>query len=930
MPLTRIFLDIHRPALGEAVAYLRQRYGRAAAFDLSQVIVVVPGSRAGRRLLELLVDAAERERLALAPPAIVTLSALPERLYQPQRPFATPLTQQLAWARALRETPSVVLRSLLPRPPESPDDPAWLEWGEMLRREHSELAADALDFAHVQQELPVQAGAAEAARWRALADIQQRYLALLDSLELWDLQTARLIAVQRREFQTTLDLVLLGVVDLNRTQRAMLDQVADRVTALVPAAPDWADRFDLHGCLRAEVWNDPARAPLTLSDEQLRHVDGPGEQAEEVVRCLAEWGGRYQADEITIGFPDETLVPQVERQLRQCGLPARWGPGRPLEGTRPFRLLTTLADWLEQDGYAAWAALLRHPDVAQWLSRQGHRDDWLLDLDRFYNEHLPQRLDVELLQAAAAPRSLLEVQAAVNRWLDKLRGPARSLAEWSAPLYQAITEIYATELDLGTPDDATVWRACEQIRETLTACEHIPEALRPRVTAAAAVRLIVQQSAGAMLPAPSDVAAIELLGWLELPLDDAPALIVTSCNDGHVPRAVNADPFLPNSLRVMLGLDDNARRFARDAYAASVLHASRRELVWLIARRDAQGNPAVPSRLLFSTDPATVARRALRLFAPPPPVLSRGALPGEFRPRRATSTFAPPPPEAILERFPDCLREPLQLSVSDFKTYLACPYRFLLAKATRCEVVTDEARELDGGLFGSLAHDVLSQFGESELRHSTDAAAIREFLRQQLQHRVERQFGQHPRPAVQVQAEQLRLRLAAFADIQAERAAAGWQIALVEHGREQQQVRLTVDGQPFDLVGRIDRIDRHTVRGHYAIFDYKTSDHGDGPRETHVDKSGRWTDLQLPLYRYLAQSPEICGPWELGYIVLPKDVAHVACVPADWSDEELAEADAAAWEVVRRIRQRDFAMSPEFRSGRYDDYARICLASVLK
>src|SRR5205809_895758 len=96
----RIFLDWQRPALVAAVEWLRRTYGPAspatkkpakkastaqrqfsfdelaaptpgAAWDLSGVIVVVPGKRAGRRLLELLVFAAGDHHLHFTPPEIV-------------------------------------------------------------------------------------------------------------------------------------------------------------------------------------------------------------------------------------------------------------------------------------------------------------------------------------------------------------------------------------------------------------------------------------------------------------------------------------------------------------------------------------------------------------------------------------------------------------------------------------------------------------------------------------------------------------------------------------------------------------------------------------------------------------------------------------------------------------------------------------------
>src|SRR4051812_4367742 len=125
----RVFLDWRRPALLAAVEYLRRTYGPSepksaakrknaaqwllgfeesspgvsgSAWDLSRLIVVVPGKRAGRRLLELLCFEARDHKLPFTPPTIITEGRLPEMLYAPKRPFADSLTQDLAWSQALR------------------------------------------------------------------------------------------------------------------------------------------------------------------------------------------------------------------------------------------------------------------------------------------------------------------------------------------------------------------------------------------------------------------------------------------------------------------------------------------------------------------------------------------------------------------------------------------------------------------------------------------------------------------------------------------------------------------------------------------------------------------------------------------------------------------------------------------------------------
>lgn len=943
MPIQIEWLDAARPALPEAAAYLCQRFATADTLDLSQVLAVVPGGRAGRRLLELLVDEAARRQLTLTPPEVTTIGALPERLYTPKKPFASPLAQQLAWAKTLQQIDALKLRPLLPRPPESPDDPAWLDWGGLLSKEHTELAADALDF---EQAAPVVAkfgGPAEAERWQTLAEVQRRYLRLLDELELWDRQSARLYALQHREYATTRPLVLVGVVDLNATQRGMLDQVAEYVTALVPAAADWRERFDGHGCLKVECWSGPALS-LAIRDEQLTQVEGPEAQAEEVVRRIAAWNGRYRADEITIGFPDEQLAPQVERQLRQCQLPARWGPGKSVAHTGPYRLLTAIAEWLERRAYPEWAKLVRHPDVTAYLERLGTPGDLLPVIDEYYAEHLPHDLSPETRDGKPtwlgdSPRNidLQRLYDDVWSWLGPLataQGGAdpRPLDAWSPVLQGVVRKVYEhREFQLGDPADAETWQACQTLRGAFEEFEAVPETLRPSTGPAAAIRLALELVRGDSIPARADAKAIELVGWLELPLDDAPGLIVTSFNDGFVPKSVNADPFLPNSVRTHLKIDDNARRFARDAYAASLLLASRPAAQWIVARRDANGDPLPPSRLLFATDPETIARRAVRLFDAPAADATRAPLPSGLTSSRARLAFEIVPPEQILEEMSsDVFAEPLRLSVSDFKSYLSCPYRFLLRKAARCEIMTDDLREMDGAHFGSLAHDVLSAFGKSPVREAREATPIREFLTTHLYRRLHGQFGKNPRPAVLVQAEQLRMRLDAFAELQAQRTAEGWAIAFVEEARQQQQVEIDVDGKPFVLVGRIDRVDLHSRSGKYGVFDYKTSDKGAGPQATHRKRDGQWIDLQLPLYRHLLRSLGVTTAPALGYIVLPKDVAKVKFDEATWDEAALAAADAAAWEVVRRIRAREFTPSADFKSGAFDDFARLCLAGVLR
>ena len=109
----------------------------------------------------------ERQR-AYFPPVVTTVGQLPELLYRRRLPFASNLTQQLAWTASLRNASPTVLLQFLRDVPPANDEARWCELGAVLWRQHRELAADGLDFAQVAtagRELPE---FAESDRWRAL------------------------------------------------------------------------------------------------------------------------------------------------------------------------------------------------------------------------------------------------------------------------------------------------------------------------------------------------------------------------------------------------------------------------------------------------------------------------------------------------------------------------------------------------------------------------------------------------------------------------------------------------------------------------------------------------------------------------------------------------------------------------------------------
>ena len=924
MPVRRLFNDWVRPALVSAADYLATEYRFVNVIDLSGAVVVLPNAEAARRLIELLVTAARERGCRLVPPRrALTIGELPEMLYINQRPFAGPLVQRLAWRRPFSQLPQQWQKLLVPQPPADDDLFAWLALGQLFADVHAELAGDRLTCADV-----VEVGAdlfarRELDRWQALTELEERYLAALDATGTWDKQTARLIALEQHECKADFDIVLVGTVDLARTQRAMIEAVADRVTSLVFAPRRFADRFDELGCLIPEKWSD---AELDVPAEVVEVAAGPGDQADAVVRWLAQLEGRYAADEIAVGLPDASLAPYLLQRLTEADVAARRVVGREVAATPPGRLLQAIAQLLETERFADFAALLRHPDMERWLGRAIDRtpatderaaDDLLTAADRYYSQHLPSELATEWFHTRDGA-TVERAYRAVARLLEPLRASARLPAAWGEPILVILREIYGDrDVDRSDAADHELEVACEAIVNAVGELDlGGSTSLADKVNGAAALRLVLEGLATALPPAPSEP-AIRLTGWLELPLDDAPVAVVTSFNEGLVPQARNGDVFLPNELRRRLGVVDNLRRYARDAYALSLLAASRERLRIIVGRRTADGDPLFPSRLLFAGPAAELAPRVRAWFRPPAQVAS-APVAHRLRPGRSIPAFAVPKPEP--------LAEPIAvLRVTEFRDYLECPYRYYLRRQLKLERLEDSGDELAAPEFGSLLHDVLAEWGASDARDLTSADDLEAEFHRLVDVIVERTYGGASMPAVRLQIEQLRLRLAALARWQGSWRQQGWRVEHTELEFKAGDVDFVVDGQPLALVGRVDRIDRHERDGTWVMFDYKTGDQATPPDKAHRGATGiDWLDLQLPLYRLLARSLGIEGEIRLGYIVLPKDLDATGERMAEWSGDELAAAEATAADVVRNIRAERFwpptTPAPAWR----DDLAAIC------
>ena len=909
----RRFLDWNQPLLPQAVEGLAAGWDGAGPLNLADALVLVPTQQAGRRLREALAAYASIRGQAVFPPRVLTLEAYVAEAVT-ANDLATRLESQLAWVQVLRAADLEEFRAVFPiDPPER--NFAWaLRLATDFGRLQDALAEIGLGFADV----PVRVGRqfTEYERWRQLAELERRQTAVLAKSGLRDATAGRLSGLVSDPVPGGIArIIVLATPDPRPVALTLLANHSAHVPveAWVFAPEDEVAAFDDWGRPVPAEWTQRRLLTENFKDHVALCAD-PEAQAERAATMAAA----YADDDglLAVGVLDPDIMPLLETALRERGLSAYNPAGQPRRGDRLYQLLTALANLVADDSFANVCALARHPDVLHALEAKSGSHftaaGFLIALDQLQARHLPADLG-----------------AALRYWRggDELR----RIAAWRTQIKRdgfpeniagVLAEIFAGRtFDPRQPGEAALAEAAGVWTDTVG--EVVRAGRRfPRLTAAEAWESALRLYAASMDFPDKPAGALELQGWLELVWEDAPHLVVAGLNDGLVPAAISGDPFMPESLRELLGLKTNAMRLATDAYYLHALTVSRARtgrLDILLGRVSASGEPLQPSRLLLRCADADLPERVNWLFRELPAAAANLAWTRAWRLR------------------PRQVDVPTRLAVTALRAWLDCPFRFYLSRGLKMEPVEPAKTELDALDFGTLCHAALEAMGnDPDLRDCTDAGKLRDFLLAALDSAAERQFGRELSLPLLLQMESARQRLGFAAELQATTRAEGWLIERVEW-------KFELPLGAFTLAGKIDRIDRHETTGEIRVLDYKTSDRPVNPVEAHLrgprrDEAPRewmltdgvkprvWCDLQLPVYERVAAGLFPGARLTCGYFNLPKAVTETNI--ALWEDYT-PEVAASAWRCVEgvtaAIARREF-WPPRELSGRdaeYDDFAPL-------
>jgi ATP-dependent helicase/nuclease subunit B len=884
-------------ALAELV--LAELPARAGIADGSGVLVVVPAARA-RRSFERHLSGLARERgLAAIAPVTLTPGELASRFVVPRAPRLGALGIRASWRAALRACPgaSVLFPHLAPG--EEPDDAAAEALAARVMALHRDASSAGLTLAEVGGRVGAQDSAR--ARWDALAALEAARARIRGDAGVADPASEACAAARAGDVRPgSIERAFVLMADPEPLHRALLGALESkgvRVTVTVHAAGDAIPApLDDLGFPDHAAWS---RVRVDAGQDRIAPAGAPADQAAAVMDWLGSLPAPRRSCDLGIAVPDPQVAAEVASLLPAWGVRVTPPPGRTAAESSVGLLVSALAGWVGSRSCEALKELAGHPDVARLLERDGLRDAPVSVADFAASSgarSVPHRVDHPAMARVAG------IVASIDRLLGALAG--------STDAREAASGLRAVLDALVRPGSPASLEAARAVRDAIDELESLPEAIAGGVDAAAAMRLVHARIASQSLPADGPADGIELLGWLDAGIDDAPCLAITGMNEGIVPEGLVVDPWLPDSAREPLGMACARRRQARDAWIMHGLLSRKRSVLLVTGRTSAEGEPLRPSRLVLGVRGQALAERVAWLVDPRTP-----------RASAARRSAAAPTHGAFVPRpVPEGASPITTISVTSFRDWLQSPTLFRLRRdpRTRLDNAREQGGEMDAMGFGSFVHRALELWGaEAALRTEageppeTDERALADALMAHFDAAREERFVPALRGSFEVQLAIARERVRAFARAQARWASQGWRVRHVEltFGTHEGSVPApAVGATSIRLTGRIDRVDVHPDAGHAAL-DYKTSPEPTDPGPQHRNSNGRWLDLQLPLYRVLLRSVGIdVPPHRLGYVSLPSNPSLTGFrLASSWDEAFAAAAEEEAERIARLVEAGDFA-----------------------
>lgn len=950
--MTRIFLGTDMPLLNAVVQHLFRILGAQEILDWSRFCLIVPTRHSGRRLREALAVEASRSHRAIIPPTIHTPESFLNALVTSAHPIASEGEHLWAMTSALLSVRRDALEHLIPNLPDATNFTWMMAIARSLCSLRSSLSDNGLTIRRVLTLPGLELE--ESDRWQCLALIEQLCLDILHRAQRSDPYAA--LADLHSDGQSGSlhfdRLILAALPIITPSLRRQMNSLAPSIAceAWIYSHPDGESDFDDLGAPIPDRW---LYRPLPAQGEPFQVVRCL--DTDSMIAQLESWlktVGKAR-ESIAIGLIDPSLAAAMESRLTASGIPLFNPGGKLFRYTEIFHTLHCWRAYLDQPGLTSIIDLARIGMLSSVAAPHLPQSVLLAAMDHLRIEYLVESLqDIDLwISRLVIHPSVLKSLGLENRSLSPMQIRNDLLAffewaqawrrrfeseDWRVVIQEFLEEISSSRaLNTGSPIDKNFILSAGTLLSQLDQLNGVSE-----LSGASFLSLLMDTLSHSAIYPERSGGEIDSPGWLELLWEPAGFLVLVGFQDHCVPESRTADIFLPEKLRLRLGLPGSNDLLARDTYIMHALVSARidaGQVTALTSDYDSRGNPLRPSRLCFLCDdsdlPGKVSLWMGEKSAPKPDPVP---------PFQNSWKLKIPPPVAA-SGLP-----PARMSVTAFSRYLECPFRYFLSQVIGMEPVDSFKIEMDPAEFGSLFHAILEDYGREPSIHLVeDGEKIHQYFVAALNRHIHQSYGSKLPAALWIQHESLIQRLFHVAQIEARERAQGWQILHTEvkiHELLQNSTASHWKLGSTQLTGIIDRIEFNPKIKKFRIIDFKTSSTARNPMSAHLmpfrngdpwhdslpewqilnkpsgtsrSKSERsvWINIQLPLYVYAFQNMFPSEPWPfVGYFNVPKNVMETEMDFWDGFDEEhLASAVRCAEGVIKSLTQNRFLpINPSF------------------
>jgi ATP-dependent helicase/nuclease subunit B len=839
MSVNRIFLDWKQSFLNSSVDFFLQKSKSQTFIDLSDFYVLTTVSRVGRRLIERLVFAAEEKGLGLSPPQVLSISST-YNLLLPKYKLVNKTQSRLIFLDLLKSKGSELER---------------LDTAKFLAETYMELTKNG-QSAEASINKVLEAGLyADESRWLHLLDIFNEYKKELKIHSLIDTVDA-LEIISESDSKINKPLILLACFDLSTIISRTIEAGFSDINSLIFAPESIGVGFNELGKVELDFWQ---KRELNLDSSKFKTLSSYDQEIENIFEGLDLLPSSTRASQVSIGACDEKSAKILALKSLEHKLPLHLVATNTLISSCQAQALISALTYLNSQSFSDLAALISIPNLPDAIK------SFLVPLNKYRIEALQPRTQTAL------PGKSQEIQTFLKE-LNSILAPidlkSATAAEWLTAFRTFLTSLFA--------ENDEVLNALGSLLSDLFSSEISRDSIRVLILEALSLEVI---------PSASDRDEVDVIGWLELCLDDAPNCFVYALNDGNIPAPISANSLLPDTLRSFLGLDCFSERLARDKYILESLLNSKTNLNLSCSRFSEQGEALLPSRILLETDQAQKLQNLESFF-----------MAKESESIKSNSAIKSAFSQYLYKHLtPKVLPEPLQsVSVSALNDYLKCPYYFYLKHVLKLRQEDPEVTELSAAQVGTLLHNTLANFGVSAIKDSQNPEDIEDYLITTFEKHFFRDFGKKPFSEVLVQSYQIRDRLKKFSLWQSQRPQSGWSIYAVELDFQKPGYAIS---QTLSCTGRIDRIDYNSESQTYSIIDYKS---GDNFKPVPYNTKVGWQDLQLALYWLYCEEILNLRVSELSYLslklkesdlaltIFEPEVAHL-----DYATEAIKKTGAA-------------------------------------